>query len=298
VIFSNLNGCVILRRSSYCAISQQGLRPGVAFVRVFASSALCTKLGSTLSLHCDYLWPKEEVHGLFLHFSFSETSEPMPAFTLVKDLTESVHVFICLNVRMCFKYLVNLRLGHSNPKYFHISELVSGPAPFWASFKLLRTFASENFPFCADTVSVLRAAAEAPTAPALPGTRSGESSIWSGSWAVSEMSAAPLFFLNPCRRISALHVFIQFLSAVLFRCFICRAKTKYHSKKKSPLHQIHIGKTTGGGEQKPFCCQGYLTSCRNSIKITDWRSIRAVLHPLSSVLCFRWWLPAARKTNL
>ena len=55
VIFSNLNGCVILRRSSYCAISQQGLRPGVAFVRVFASSALCTKLGSTLSLHCDYL---------------------------------------------------------------------------------------------------------------------------------------------------------------------------------------------------------------------------------------------------
>lgn len=54
----------------------------------------------------------------------------MPAFTLVKDLIESVQAFICLNVGMCFKYLVNLRLGHSNPKYFHVSELVPGPAPF------------------------------------------------------------------------------------------------------------------------------------------------------------------------
>lgn len=189
----------------------------------------------------------------------------MPAFTLVKDLIESVQAFICLNVGMCFKYLVNLRLGHSDPKYFHISELVPGPAPFWASFKLLRIFAREIFPFGADTVSVLRAAAEAPATQTLPGTRSGKSSIWSGSRIVSEMSAAPLFFWNPCHKISALHVFIQFLSTVLFRCFICHAETKYHSK-KSPLNQIYIGKTRGGGEQKPFCCQGYLTRCRNSYK--------------------------------
>lgn len=51
---------------------------------------------------------------------------------------KSVQVFVCLNAGMCFKYLMNWRLGHSNPQYSHISELVPGSTPFRASFKLLK----------------------------------------------------------------------------------------------------------------------------------------------------------------
>lgn len=55
---------------------------------------------------------------------------------------------------MRFKYLMKLKLGHSNPKYFHVSKLVPSPAPFRASFTLLKTFAHLSFPFGVDKFSV------------------------------------------------------------------------------------------------------------------------------------------------
>lgn len=69
---------------------------------------------------------------------------------------------------------MKLKLGHINPKYFHVSKLVPSPAPFRAFFTLLKTFAHLNFPF---GVSFTRAAAATQTIQILPGTKSWKTSI-------------------------------------------------------------------------------------------------------------------------